>query len=687
MLDKLNTQRTYALVGHGGAGKTSVAEMILYNCKVIQRLGRIEDGTTSLDFEPEEIKRRGSVQPAFATFNWNKNQHFLIDIPGDNNFIGDIHYLLKAVDGVVFVVDAIDGAKPLTKKIWLEVKKLNLPAIFFINKMDRERASYEMAYQSLVDVLGIKPVQLQLPIGAEADFKGIVDILENRAYYHSEDGRLDPGDIPDDLAGKVEEIRETAVENIAESDETLMEKYLEEGMLTPEEMNTGLRAGVLSGELTPVCAGAALENKGAVNLLECIQNLLPSPLEHPDWEGENGSSRKPHPEEPFSGFVFKTITDPFAGHLSLIRVLSGKIAPDMNLFNPVRDEKEKLGQLLFMEGKKQTPVKTEVGPGAIVAAPKLKKTATGDTLCQDGSSFVLKKDDLPPCILSYALAAEVKGEEDKVFSAVQRLLDEDINLKLARNEETGDMLLSGMGQLHIETAVEKARRRYKANIVLKTPKIPYRETIKGRAEIQGRYKKQTGGRGQFGDCWIRLEPRQRGEGYEFEDAIVGGAIPRQYIPAVDKGIQESAAKGVIAGYPVVDFKVTLYDGSYHTVDSSEMAFKIAGSMAFKKAVEQCRPALLEPIVIVQVYVPDEYMGDVIGDLSSKRGKVLGSDSDKGITEVRAHVPMSEILQYAQDLRSMTGGQGTFTMEFDHYEECPAPIAEKVIAESKDHSTD
>ncbi|WP_028575180.1 elongation factor G [Desulfonatronovibrio hydrogenovorans] len=683
MLDKLEKQRTYALIGHGGAGKTSVAEMILYNSKAIQRLGKIEEGTTCLDFEPEEIKRRGSVQPGFSAFSWNKNRHYLIDIPGDNNFIGDISYLLHGVDGVVFVVDAIDGAKPLTKKIWSEAKKQGLPAIFFINKMDRERADFDMAYQSLVNTLGIKPVPLYLPIGAESDFRGMVDVLENKAYLFSGDGVLTPGEVPAEMADIVEEAREAAIENIAESDEVLMEKYLEEGSLTPEEMQQGLRAGVLSGEIVPICVGSALENKGGANLLDAVQQLLPSPLEHPAWQGKDGEVREASPDEHFSAFVFKTITDPFAGHLSVMRVMSGKLSADMTLFNPLKDEKEKLGQLLYLEGKKQTPAKEELGPGAIVAAPKLKKTTTGDTLCAEGRLFVLQVEDLPPCILSYALAAEEKGEEDKVFSAVQRLLDEDINLRLARNEETGDMLLSGMGQLHIETAVEKARRRYKANIVLKTPKIPYRETIKGRAEVQGRYKKQTGGRGQFGDCWIRLEPRQRGEGYEFEDAIVGGAIPRQYIPAVDKGIQETAAKGVVAGYPVVDFKVTLYDGSYHSVDSSEMAFKVAGSMAFKKAVEQCKPILLEPIVLVQVYVPDEYMGDVIGDLSSKRGKVLGSDSDKGITEVRAHVPMSEILQYAQDLRSMTGGQGTFTMEFDHYEECPAPIAEKIIAESKE----
>ena len=682
MLDKLEKQRTYALAGHGGTGKTSVAEMILFNAKVINRPGKIEEGTTCLDFEPEEIKRRGSVQPGFATYKWQKNTHYLIDIPGDNNFIGDISYLLTGADGVVFVVDAIDGVKPLTKKLWSEVEKADLPAIVFVNKMDRERANFDMVYDGLINILGIKPVLLYLPIGAEANFKGLVDVLENKAYFFAEDGRLAPGDVPAEMQDRVLELQEMMIENIAESDEELMEKYLEEGNLSPDEMYKGLRAGVLSRELVPVCVGAALENKGGTKLLDAIQQLLPSPLEHKPWIGEDGSERVSSMDEPFAGFVFKTIVDPFAGQLSVMRVLSGKLSSDMTVANPLKDSKEKLGQLLAFQGKKQIPVKEEVGPGAIVAVAKLKNTSTGDTLCDENSPFVLKKPEIPPCILSYALAAEEKGEEDKVFAAVQRLLDEDITLNLTRNDETGDILLSGMGQLHIELSVEKARRRYKVGIVLKTPKIPYRETIKGKAEVQGRYKKQTGGRGQFGDCWIRLEPLPRGAGYEFVDQIVGGAIPKQYIPAVDKGIQEAAAKGVIAGYPVVDFKVTLYDGSYHSVDSSEMAFKIAGSMAFKKAVEKCKPVLLEPIMNVTVYVPDEFMGDVIGDISSRRGKVQGSDSDKGITEIRAHVPMSEMLQYAPDLRSMTGGQGTFTMEFDHYEECPPPIAEKVIEESK-----
>jgi len=682
MREKLEKQRTYALVGHGGCGKTSLAEMLLFQAKVISRLGKIEEGTTCLDYEPEEIKRRGSIQPGFAHFSWQKSDHFLVDIPGDGNFNGDIQYLLKGVDGVVFVLDAIDGVKPLTKKMWMEVEKAQLPALIFINKMDRERANFEQALEGLSSILGIKAVPLFLPIGAEADFKGVVDVLEQKALFFEEDGKVKKGDIPAELADQVEELRMGLIEDIAESDEALMEKYLEEGELSKEELLTGLRKGILNRELFPVTVGAALVNKGGNILLDTINWLLPSPLEHAPFEGEDGSERKSSEEEPLAAFVFKTIVDPFTGQLSVMRVLSGKLSSDLTVLNVNKDSKEKLGQLLTFEGKKQVPVKDEVGPGAIVAVAKLKDTSTGDTLCDEKSPFKLKKPEVSPCIISYALAAEKQGEEDKVFASVQKLLDEDITLELTRNEETGDMLLAGMGQLHIETTVEKVKRRYKVGIVLKTPKIPYRETIKGKAEVQGKYKKQTGGRGQYGDCWIRLEPLPRGGGYEFVDAIVGGVIPKQYIPAVDAGIQEAAKKGVLAGYPVVDFKVTLYDGSYHSVDSSEMAFKIAGSMAFKKAVEKCKPVLLEPIMNVTVYIPDEYMGDVIGDISSRRGKVLGSDSQNGITEVKAQVPMAEMLTYAQSLTAMTSGQGTYTMEFDHYEEVPSQIAEKVIAESK-----
>ncbi|MBE1424365.1 elongation factor G [Desulfomicrobium macestii] len=682
MQDQLQKQRTFALIGHGGTGKTSVAEMLLFAAGSITRLGKIDEGSTVLDYEPEEIKRRGSIQPGFAQLPWKKNLNFLIDTPGDNNFIGDLPYLLQGADNVILVIDAIDGVKPLTKKIWSEAVKASLPAMVFINKMDRERANFQMAYQGLIDVLGMKPVLLFLPIGSEADFRGLVDVLADKAYAFDENGGLTPIDMPEDLADEVTMTREIAIENIAESSEELMEKYLEEGSLTDEEVATGLRAGIAARMLVPVCVGAAMQNKGAVTLLDTIQNLMTSPLEHEPWLDAEGNERPSSPDAPFAAFVFKTIADPFAGQLSVLRVLSGVLSPDASVLNATKDEKEKIGQILFLEGKKQTPCKQEVGPGAIVAVAKLKNTATGDTLCAEKAPFILPKPALSPSIISYALAAEEKGEEDKVFAAVQKLLDEDINLHLVRNDETGDMLLTGMGQLHIELAVEKVRRRYKTNILLKTPKIPYRETIKGKAQVQGRHKKQSGGRGQFGDCWIRMEPNARSAGYEFLDEIVGGSIPRNYIPAVDKGVQEAAARGFLAGYPMVDFKVAVYDGSYHNVDSSEMAFKIAGSLAFKKAVEMCNPILLEPIMLTAVFIPDEFMGDVIGDLSSRRGRVLGSDSIGGVTEVKAHVPMAEMMKYAPDLRSMTGGQGTFTMEFAHYEECPPNVAEQVIADSK-----
>ena len=682
MRELLQKQRTFALIGHGGTGKTSVAEMLLFAAGSISRLGKIEEGTTTLDYEPEEIKRRGSLQPGFAQFSWKKNATFLIDTPGDNNFTGDLPYLLQGADNLVLVLDAIDGVKPLTKRIWAEAAKAELPTMVFINKMDRERANFQMAYQGLGDILGLKPVLLYMPIGSETNFTGVIDILAGKAFSFGEKGELQPIDMPADLADEAAMVREIAVENIAESTEELMEKYLEEGALSDEDIVLGLQTGVKNRTLVPVCVGAAMQNMGALPLLETIHGIMVSPLDHKPWLDHDGNERASSPEEPLAAFVFKTIADPFAGQLSILRVLSGTLAPDTTVVNTTTGEKEKIGQLLFLEGKKQTPCKQEVGPGAIVAVAKLKNTSTGDTLCAEKASFTLEKPVLSPAIISYALAAEEKGEEDKIFAAVQKLLEEDINLHLERNDDTGDMLLSGMGQLHIEMAVEKVKRRYKANIVLKTPRIPYRETIKGKAQVQGRHKKQSGGRGQFGDCWIRMEPSPRGKGYEFLDEIVGGSIPRNYIPAVDKGVQEAAARGFLAGYPMVDFKVAVYDGSYHTVDSSEMAFKIAGSLAFKKAVEQCTPILLEPIMLASVFIPDEFMGDVIGDLSSRRGRVLGSDSQAGITEVKAHVPMSEMMKYAPDLRSMTGGQGTFTMEFALYEECPPNVAEQVIAESK-----
>ncbi|EGB13233.1 small GTP-binding protein [Pseudodesulfovibrio mercurii] len=678
----LKTQRTYALVGHGGSGKTTVAEMLLFNAGVVNRLGKVEEGSTVLDFEPEEIKRRGSIQPGFASFKWNKNDHFLIDTPGDSNFAGDLSYSLTAADGVVMVIDAVDGVKPLTRKVWGLVQDMGLPSMIVINKMDRDRADFDMAFHGISEALGARPVLLYYPIGSKENFKGVVDMMSGKALMFGADGAVTEGEVPGDIADEVETIRETMIENIAESDEELMEKYFEEGELAPEDITKGLQAGVASGELVPVVVAAALNCQGGQMILDTVQNLLPSPLDHKPWIGEDGGELPSSPDEPMACFVFKTQADPFAGQLTVVRVLAGQLSPDSQLVNTVNGEKERVGQLLVMNGKEQAPVKTPMGPGAIVTLAKLKNTHTGDTLVEKGE-FKLAKPVVAPQLITFALAPEVKGDEDKVYAAVAKLLEEDITLTLGRDEESADILLSGMGQNHIEISVEKAKRRYKTAILLKTPKVPYRETFKtGAREIQGRHKKQSGGRGQFGDCWIHVAPRASGEGYEFVDQIVGGSIPRQFIPAVDKGVQETAARGVLAGFPVIDFQVTLYDGSYHNVDSSEMAFKVAGSLAFKKACEKAKMALLEPIMLVTVAVPDSFMGDVIGDLSSRRGKVLGSDSQAGITEVKANVPMAEMLRYAPDLNSMTGGQGTFFMEFAAYEECPPQETEKVIAAHK-----
>ncbi len=676
----LNKQRTFALLGSSGTGKTSLAEMLLYQTGVSTRMGSIENGNTVMDYEPEEIKKGGSIQPGFAVYSWKKNRHFLVDLPGDPNFLGELPYLMTGVDSFIYVIDAVDGVKVQDKKIWNDAQKSELPAMVIINKLDRERANFDQALSSLSNALGIKTVPLYLPIGSESDFKGLVDVIQNKAYFFEENGKIRPGQIPEDLQDDISELYEAALENIAESDEGLMERYLEEGELSSEEIQRGLKQGIKSREIVPVCPVSAVMNIGAEILLTLIQDILPSPLERKAWLGEDGSERQSSPDSPMAGFIMKTITTLFGGQLNVLRVLSGTLSSDIQVYNSGKDTKEKLGQFQWLLGKKQEACKESVGPGAIVAVPKLKTIATGDTICGEKDSFVLDLPKLPPQVLSFALSGANKEDEDKMMVALQKLLEEDLSLKMEHNEETRDILLSGMGQLHIEMAVEKVRRRNKVEINLQAPKIPYKETIKGKAEVHHRYKKQSGGRGQFGDCWIRIAPKNRGEGYEFVNQIVGGVIPKQYIPAVDQGIQEAAQKGVLAGYPVVDFQVNLFDGQYHSVDSSEMAFKIAGSQAFKKAVEQAEVVLLEPIMKITIFVPDEYMGDVIGDLSSRRGKVLGYESNEGITEINANVPMAEVLRYAPDIRAMTGGQGMFSMEFDHYEECPSHIQEKILEE-------
>ena len=680
--------RTIAFISHGGAGKTTLCEAILYLTKVTTRQGSVDDGTSILDFEPEEVKRNSSISAAFHTYPWKKHNVHFVDTPGDENFLNDTRTCLGGVDGSVVLVDAVDGVKVGTEKVWDFSDTYELPRLVVVNKMDRERADFFARVAELNQVFSEpRCLPVQVPIGAENGFKGLVDLLSQKAYEYEEgSGKFSETEIPADLTDTVAEWREKVMEAIAEADDELLEKYFDEGELSTEELEKGLKTAVNKRSLAPVVCMAASKLIGVPHLLDKINDRLPSPVERgavtgTDPKSGDEATREPDPAAPFSGLVIKTITDPYAGQLTIFRVFSGSLKPDSQFYNVNKDVKERFGQILALEGKSQKALE-EADPGTICAVAKLKETRTGDSLTDESAPIKFLALEPLPAVISYAVAAKTKGDEEKVFAALTKVLEEDVTLRLDRSGQTKEAILSGMGQVHIEATLEKIKRKYGAEIELKTPKVAYKETIKGKTRVQGRYKKQTGGRGQFGDTWLEIEPVPRGTGFEFVDKIVGGVIPRQYIPAVEKGIVEAMTKGVVAGYPVVDLRVSLVDGSYHTVDSSEMAFKVAGSMGFKKGFLECKPTLLEPIMLLTVTVPDEFMGDVIGDVNSRRGKVLGVDAVGGKQVIKAHVPQAEILQYSPTLTSMTGGRGSFIMEFDHYEELPAHLQEKVVAESK-----
>ena len=684
MSETVESLRNIALVAHGGAGKTSLAEVMLFNTGVIKRIGSVENGNTAMDFEPEEVKRQISISSGFHQYSWKKHTVSLIDTPGDQNFFSDTKTCMQAADGAVVLIDAVNGVKVQTEQAWDFAGEFNLPCVIFINKMDRERADFFHTFKDAVDCFEPKPIILQLPIGSEADFKGVVDLVCMKAYTYSSEGKETEIDIPSDMQELVEKERETLVENIAEADDELLERYLEGEALSDEDIKAALRKGTLSRSFVPVLCGSATSNIGIDLLMDFIVNCMPSPLDRGFWtgtdpSGENEIERAPDPDAPFSAFVFKTVADPYAGRLSIFRIVSGKLAGDGNFYNVNKETKERFNQLLRLAGKEQKPL-TEAGPGNIAAVAKLKDTITGDTLCDDSDKIKFECAKPLPSLIFFAVEAKTKGDEDKVFTSLVKLLEEDTALKLDRNSETKEILLSGLGQVHIEATVEKLKRKFNVEVHLNTPKVPYKETIKKKVRVQGKHKKQSGGHGQYGDCWIQMEPLQRGKGFEFVNAIVGGAIPKTYIPAVEKGIVEASRKGVLAGFPCIDFKATLDDGSFHAVDSSEMAFKIAGSLAFKKAVLEANPVLLEPIMKVTITTPDEYMGDIMGDLNSRRGKVLGMDTKGKNQVIMANVPMAEFLTYAPDLRSMTGGRGIFSMEFSHYDEVPAQISQKIIEE-------
>jgi elongation factor G len=665
--------RNVGFIGHGGVGKTSLVEALLFSAGAVTRLGRVDDGTTTTDFDPDEIKRKISLNLALAYCDWKNHRINFVDMPGYGDFISEARAGLRVVEGAVVVVDAVAGVQVQTERVWKFATEYELPRAVVVNRLDRENADFFRTLESLTKRLKGRLVPLQIPIGTEQRFKGVVDLLHM-------------ADVPAELADQAREYRDKLVEAVAETDDDLLTKYLEEGAIDEAEMLRALRTGIAEGKLIPVLCASATKNVGSQALLDLIVESFPSPLDRGDVEGTDLKTRQPatrgpDPKAPAAALVFKTLSDPHVGKLSLFRVYSGTIAGDSQLLNASRGVKERMGHIAWMQGKTQKPVET-LGPGELGVVAKLKETLTGETLSDEAAPFVLPKTVFPEPSMSFAIQPKTRGDEDKISTALHKMAEEDPTLRFHYDPETKQLLVSGVGQMHVEVTVERMKRKYNVDVNLLPPRVPYKETVKGRAEVQGKYKKQTGGRGQYGDVWLRIEPLARSGGFEFVDDIFGGSVPRNYIPSVEKGVRDCMKKGILAGYPVVDLKVSLYDGSYHEVDSSDMAFQIAGSMALQKGFMEAHPILLEPITNVEVTCPAEQAGDVIGDLNARRGRINGMEPSGETAIVRAQVPMAEMLNYEPSLRSMTGGRGGYSMEFSHYEEVPAYLAEKVIKEVK-----
>jgi elongation factor G len=678
--------RNVGLIGHGHSGKTSLAAALLFTSGATNRLTRVDEGNTITDFDDDEIQRKVTISTALALVEWKKSKINLLDTPGFNIFINDTRAALVAADCALVVVDGVSGVEVQTEKVWEFADYYTLPAALVINKLDRERASFERVLENIHENFGRTAIPIQMPIGSERDFAGVVDLVEMKAFTYESDGsgKGQEGEIPASLADAAGKAHEALVEMVAESSDALMEEYLDKGSLTPDQILEGLRLAVRERRLFPVLCAGALHNVGSDLILNFIADHFPAPVERPAVAGKSGDQEVARPisdSEPVSAFVFKTVADPFAGRLSYFKVCSGVVKNDANLQNVRSGATERLAHVGCLMGKTIQPV-TELHSGDIGAVAKLKETLTGDTLCDKGSAIEYPAVVLPEPSIAYAIEAKSRQDEDRVGNAIQRILEEDQALRFYRDPQTKEFLLAGSGQQHVEVIVSRLRKRYNVDVTLKSPKIPYRETIRGTADVQGRHKKQTGGHGQFGDCWIKMEPLARGAQFEFVNDVFGGSIPRNYIPAVEKGIIETAEKGFLAGYPVVDFRVTLYDGSYHDVDSSELSFKLAARKAFKAGMEQARPALLEPIMNVEIQAPVEYAGDLMGDLNSRRGRISGMDTRGGTQVVKAQVPMAEMLNYQNDLTSMTQGRGSFTMEASHYDFVPQLQADKVIAAAK-----
>jgi elongation factor G len=678
----LSKVRTIAIAGQGGGGKTSVADGLVYAAGANSRLGRVDEETSLFDTEPEELRRRCTISSSVFTLGWNKHSVTVVDTPGQGNFVLDVAFSLRGVGAMLLVLDPTAPIRAETFKIFGWAKKEALPVIAFINRLDRPDVDVDAYLASVTTALDAKPVLLQLPIGKSETFSGVADVLSGKAQrYEADSGKFQSGDLPAEIKEQIATLKDSVTESAAESDDELIEKYLESGELSDDDVRRGLRAGVATGKILPVLIGSAARNIGFPQLLDAIADLLPAPAEGPSETARDDHGAEveiaPDAAAPPAAFVFKTVIDPHAGQLSILRVMAGTLTPDTQLVNPRTRSKERVGHLLKLEGKKTTQVQS-ASVGEVVALAKLKDTHSGDTLSDPERAVTLRPfDDFHPAI-SFAVAAKKRGEEDKAVQGLIKLSQEDLALRVERSEGTTDILLSGAGQLHVEVACERLHRKYNVEVDLKAPQVPYRETIRKAVKAHGRLKKQTGGHGQFADCKIEVEPLPRGSGFQFESKVVGGSIPRNFIPAVEKGVVESMKAGSLAGFPVVDVKVALYDGQYHDVDSSEMAFKVAGSMAFKDALEQGTPCLLEPYVTLSVTVPDECMGDVMGDLNSRRAKVEGMEQAGHSEVIRAKVPLSEVLRYAPDLTSMTSGRGSFEIAFSHYDQVPDHLAQKVI---------
>ena len=679
--------RNVALIGHRGSGKTSLHEAMLFEAGVVNRLGKVEEGSTVSDFEPDEQEREMSIGATVASFEHDGRKINLIDTPGDPSFVADTVGALRVVDAAVVVVNAVMGVEVHTERLWERADKEGLARLVFINMLDRERADFFRALESLQSAFGNHVVATEMPIGSEQDVTGVIDLIDMKAFVAQGEGQgaAAEQEIPEELRERAQEYREKLMDEVAENSDELMERYLEGEEVDHDEIVTVLKQGVTAGRIFPVTCGVATKNLGTSRLLEALVEDLPSPAMRGSVRALDGDGEEidvpPDEDGELVAYVFKTLADPYAGRLNLFRVHSGVVRGDSQVTNVSRRAKERIGQLLVSQGKEHEQV-SELGAGDIGAVAKLKETRAGDVLASKDTKLSFPPLDLPSPVMAFAFEPKTKGDEEKAASAIRRLEEEDPTLDVHRDQQTGEQIIAGLTQVHVEVIVDRMKRRFGAEIQLHPPRVPYLETIRKAAKAHGRYKKQTGGRGQFGDCKIEMEPAEPGTGFDFVDAIKGGVIPKGFIPAVEKGIAEAMQHGVVAGYPVKDVRVRLYDGSHHSVDSSENAFKVAGSMAFKQAMEDADPILLEPIMLLTVSVPEDVVGDVVGDLNSRRGRPLGMEAKGSVTEIKAEVPMAEVLDYAPDLRAITGGRGDYAMEFARHEEIPAHLAQQVISQAR-----